>query len=165
MAHRRRGFIRQHPAWGGAGYTARIVTQARSVLGAQALSAANRRFPVPPPFFSSTRRPSRSVAAVLRFGPGLGWAIGCGGAWGPRQRRGCPAPFYAGQALWGGLAGCIGSGLGAWTGVQEENRPVEEEPAAGPSYQTRHRGKRQGRVPWDKFDLIGVGVFFSILLE
>lgn len=45
---------------------ARIVTQARSVLSAQALSAANRRFPVPPPFFSSTRWASGLVAAALQ---------------------------------------------------------------------------------------------------
>lgn len=139
-AHRRGGFVRQHPTWqrggdrGGATRAARIVTQARSVRGAQALSAANRRFPVPPPSFSSTRRPSGSVSVALRVraGPGSGgrlWeAAGALAAEGPApnpsaQTRLRGAARSAEQGAWG-RGSEPGPGSGWRTGLGERGLPA-----------------------------------------
>lgn len=132
LAHRRCCFFRQHPTWrrrggagGGAQCAARIVTQARSVLGAQALSAANRRFPVPSSSFSSTRFPSGLVAAALRVRarPGSG-----GRLW---EAAGVPvaegtARNLSARARFGRAAGS--AKLGAW-GRGSESGP-------GPGWRT-----------------------------
>ena len=96
LAHGGCGFVSPHPirrrggAGGGARCAARIVTQARSVLGAQALSAATRRFPVRRPL--SLQRGSRAVWWQRRcgFAPDRGRAGGCGRPRASRWRKGQP---------------------------------------------------------------------------
>lgn len=128
---------------GGARRAARIVTQARSVLGAQTLSAANRRFPVPPPSFSSPKRPSRLVVEALRVGGGPGWFVGCGGLWGPRERRRRSGIRVGGPGSAGWLSKARWAGFGSRTGPREGNRHLEAELAlsAGPSYLRRPWGE------------------------
>lgn len=144
---------------------ARIVTQARSVLGAQALSAANRRFPVPPPSFSSTRRPSRLVVEALRVGGGPGWFVGFGGLWGPRERRWRPGIRVGGPGSAGWLSKARWAGFRSRAGPREGNRHLEGELAcsAGPSCLRRPWGESvcpSGMIQYNHIGVLTV-IFFS----
>lgn len=113
---------------GGVKRAARIVTQARSVLGAQALSAATRRFPVPPPSFSSTRWRSGLVAAVL--GIRARWGSG-GRLWGAAGVRVAEEVARNPSARPGFRRTAGSAQLGAWRRGSERDRAPECEPAFG----------------------------------
>lgn len=129
----------------GTGCAARIVTAARSVLVRRRFSTANRRFPVPPPSFSSPRRPSRRWWRLLRLAVGRVGFVGVRGTVGAsRERRRRPGIRVGGQVLAGGLSKARWAGFRSRTGPREGNRHLEVAlllVSAGPSHLRRPWGE------------------------